>query len=174
MPMQLLLLDDVDDLGRSGDVVAVKPGYARNFLIPQRKAVVADRNARRMQARLQEERLKKASVDKQESEKLAAQLVGVIVSTVVKVDHEGHMYGSVAVHDIMHLLKEQHAITVERKMVQLPHAIKETGTHTIGLKLKEDVSATIKLRILVEGREHEEELVVEESVETPEEDEETT
>ena len=74
MGNQLLLLEDVDDLGRSGDVVSVKPGFARNFLLPQKKAVVADKNTLRMQARLKEEREKRAAVDKKDSEILAFQV----------------------------------------------------------------------------------------------------
>ena len=64
---QLLLIDDVDDLGRSGEIVKVKPGYARNFLLPKKRGVVADKNALRMQARLKEERALRAEVDKKRS-----------------------------------------------------------------------------------------------------------
>src|SRR5262245_8691147 len=98
MATKLLLIEDVEDLGRSGDVVSVKPGYARNFLLPRGHAVRADQHALRMQTRLQEERQKRAILEKQEAEKTAAALEGVTLSTIVKVDHEGHMYGSVSAH----------------------------------------------------------------------------
>lgn len=68
MRNQLLLLEDVEDLGRSGDLVSVKPGFARNFLIPQKKAVVAEKYTLRLQAKLKEQRAKQAESDRQEAE----------------------------------------------------------------------------------------------------------
>lgn len=166
--MQLLLLEDVDDLGRSGDIVNVKPGYARNFLIPRSKGLFADANARRRQAKLQEERAKRAIVDKQEAEALALQIEPLSLTTSVKVDHEGHMYGSVTALDIVRLLGEE-GIALERRNIVLPHPIKQTGSHTIRIKLKEGVMTTCKLQILVEGV-VEEVVVVEEAKETPPEE----
>src|SRR5689334_18731387 len=99
MPIQLLLLDDVDELGRSGDVVAVKPGYARNFLLPKKKGVMANKHTLRMQAKLKEERAKQAEIDRREAEELAARMTGIELNIVVKVDPEGHMYGSVSALD---------------------------------------------------------------------------
>jgi large subunit ribosomal protein L9 len=155
MATKLLLIDDVDSLGRSGDIVSVKPGFARNFLLPSGFAIIADKNALRKQARLQEERKKQAQVDKQESEGLAQQLEGLTISTVVKVDHEGHMYGSVSSTDIIHLLQEQASLVVEKKFIQLKHSLKETGVHTINLKLKEGVTSSFKLAIVSEESERE-------------------
>lgn len=150
MASKLLLIEDVEALGRSGDIVNVKPGYARNFLLPQGFAVIADKSALRRQARLQEERRKKAIVDKQESEKIAGSLEGVTLTTIVKVDHEGHMYGSVSAHDIADLLREQANIEVEKRAVALKHPIKETGVHTITIKLKEGVTCAITLKVVPE------------------------
>lgn len=150
MATKLLLVDDVDDLGRSGDIVSVKPGYARNFLLPRGNAIVADKRALRMQARLQEERKQRAIVDKQEAEALAAKFEGVSLSTTVKVDHEGHMYGSVTLADVAHLLQEQASIQLDKKLIQLKHALKETGVHTINVKLKEGVAASFKLKVVPE------------------------
>lgn len=147
MATKLLLIEDVEDLGRSGDIVNVKAGYSRNYLLPQGFAVVADKNALRMQARLQEERKKKALIDKQEADKLASALEGVTLTTIVKVDHEGHMYGSVNAHDIVILLEQQHQIVLEKRNIALKHPIKELGSHKINVKLKEGVTATITLNV---------------------------
>lgn len=165
MANKLLLLEDVDALGRSGDIVSVKPGFARNFLLPQGLAVVADKSALRMQAKLQEERKKRAIVDKQESEKLAASLEGIVVKTVVKVDHDGHMYGSVSALDIVHLLEQQSSLKLEKRFIHLKHAIKETGVHNIHAKLKEGVTADFKLKIMAEGAVEEDEPVEEQQAE---------
>ncbi|MCB1148767.1 MAG: 50S ribosomal protein L9 [Chlamydiia bacterium] len=147
MGSKLLLIQDVDDLGRTGEVVEVKHGYARNFLVPRGFAVVADRQTLRMQQRLKEERAKQAAVDRKDSEELAKKLNGMTLSTVVKVDQEGHMFGSVSQMDIVHLL-EVEGYQVAKKMVRLQHPIKSTGVHHIELKLKEDVPAEIILKVV--------------------------
>lgn len=147
MANKLLLLEDVEALGRSGDIVGVKPGYARNFLLPQGLAIVADKKALRMQAKLQEERQKKAVVDRKESEDLAEKIEGQNITTIVKVDHDGNMYGSVSSSDVADLLGEKMAIHLEKRSIQLKHAIKAIGVHTIHVKLKEGVQATFNLTI---------------------------
>lgn len=151
MKNQLLLVEDIDDLGRSGDVVSVKPGFARNYLIPQKKAVFATKGTLRMQERLRDERAKKAIVDKKESEELAARIEGKVIKTFVKVDQEGHMYGSVTVSDILELLKND-GIELERRNVVLAHPIKELGNKEIQLKLKEGIPAKFTLKVLAEGK----------------------
>ena len=150
MSMKLLLTEDVEALGRKGDIVTARPGYARNYLLPQGFAIVADKKALRMQARLQEERLKKALVDKQESEALKAKVDGITITTVVKVDHDGNMYGSVTAHDIVNLLNEQASVEIEKRFVHLKHPIKQIGDHPIHLKLKEGVDASLTIQVQAE------------------------
>ncbi len=150
MATKLLLIEDVETLGRSGEIVSVRPGYARNYLLPHRFAVVADKQALRQQERLKEERQKQALIDRQESEEMAAHLEGVALVTVVKVDHEGHMYGSVTANEIVHLLQEQRQIELEKKSIQLKHPIKTTGAHTISVKLKEDITTSFSLKVMSE------------------------
>lgn len=151
MSNKYLLLKDVENLGRSGDIVSARPGYARNKLLPEGFAIVASPAAMRMQARLQEERRQRALVDKQESEELAGRLNGITLVKSVKVDPEGHMYGSVSANDVVELLQQQ-GYTLERRSLLMKQAIKETGNNTINLKLKEGVTASIKLRIIPEGQ----------------------
>ncbi len=151
MGNQLLLVEDVEDLGRSGDLVSVKPGYARNFLIPQKKAVIADKFTLRLQARLKEERAKQAEVDKQESTELAQKIDGMVFTIEVKVDPDGHMYGSVSTLDIVRLF-ENEGIKIERRNVVLLHPIKQLGVYPIALKLKEGVPAQITLRVMSEAQ----------------------
>ncbi|KAF3362118.1 50S ribosomal protein L9 [Chlamydiales bacterium STE3] len=148
---KLLLIQDVEDLGRCGDLVNVKPGYARNFLIPQQLAILADKRTLKIQARLQEERQQKAAVDKSESEALAQKLEGATIEIQVKVDHEGHMYGSVNQADIIRLLQEQHSVELEKKNILLKHPIKEVGVSEIELKLKEGVRASVTLKTVPEN-----------------------
>lgn len=149
MATKILLLDDVDSLGKKGEIVSVRPGYARNFLFPQRRARLADANAIRMQKKLQEERAKQAIIDRDEATALSENLKDVVLETVVKVDHEGNMYGSVAALDIVELLAKQ-GHTVEKRFVLLPQPLKTTGEHEVKLRLKEGIPARVLLKIVAE------------------------
>ncbi len=143
---QLLLVADVDDLGRSGDLVKVKPGYARNFLLPQQKAIIASPSTIRLQEKLKKERAQQAEVDKKESEALAAKMEGMSFSMEVKVDPDGHMYGSITAMDIASSLVKM-GFPVEKKHVVLLQPLKTLGVHPITLKLKEGVPVQITLKI---------------------------
>lgn len=150
MRNQLLLIEDVEDLGRSGDIVSVKPGYSRNFLLPKKKAVIADKFTLRMQAKLKAERAKQAEIDRGEAEELAKKIDGMVLTIEVKVDPDGHMYGSVSATDIIHLF-EKEQVKLERRNIVLTHPIKTLGNHPIQLKLKEGVPAKITLQVVGEG-----------------------
>jgi len=148
MPTQVLLLKDVDHVGIKGEIKNVKPGFAYNFLVPQGFAAIATPQAMRRQKRLQEEREKEAMLHRQESEQLAAKLHDEIIEQIVKVDNEGHMYGSVSVHDVIELLKLKTGIELEKRYVLMQHPIKETGAFEIPLRLKEGVTCSIHLKVV--------------------------
>ncbi|HSX25847.1 MAG TPA: 50S ribosomal protein L9 [Chlamydiales bacterium] len=150
MKQQLLLLEDVEALGKKGEVVSAKPGYVRNFLLPKKLAVIASPNTLRKQDRLRTEREKQAVIDRKEAEDLIRQVEGVILETRVKVDPEGHMYGSVSAGDIATLFQER-GLPIEKKNIQLTRPIKGTGVHKISLKLKEGMAASCSLNIIPEG-----------------------
>ena len=148
MANKLLLIKDVEDLGRSGDIVTVKPGFARNYLLPRGMAIVADKPSLRMQARLKAEREMQAALDKKEAETVASNIEGISLTKIVKVDHEGHMYGSVSAHDIVDLLLTNYNIVLEKSAVGLKHPIKTTGVHHVTIKLKEGVTASINVKVI--------------------------
>lgn len=150
MKQQLLLLQDVDALGKKGEIVSAKPGYVRNFLLPQGFAVIASPNTLRKQERLRAERAKQAIVDRKESEELAIQIEATPVEIRVKVDPEGHMYGSVSAADIARLFQEK-GLPLEKKSVLVTKPIKETGVHKISLRLKEGITVVGQLSIIPEG-----------------------
>jgi large subunit ribosomal protein L9 len=157
MKQQLLLLQDVDVLGKKGELVAAKPGFIRNFLLPFGHALIADKHTLKMRERLQQERTEQAEIDKKASFALAAKLKEVILEHEVKVDPEGHMYGSVTQLDISRLLQEK-GHEVDRRQVNLAAPIKKIGEHKIPLRLKEDVEAYVTLRINAEGKPFEAEI----------------
>jgi large subunit ribosomal protein L9 len=150
MAKKVLLLQDVESLGRKGDVASAKEGYVYNFLLPQQLAVLATPDALRQQTKLQEERKKIAAQDRKDSEELAARLNGETLAFTVKVDQEGHMYGSVSALDIASLIKMQTGIDLDKRYVQLKHPLKETGTYPITLKLKEDITCGVHVKVIPE------------------------
>lgn len=148
MKQNYLLIEDVEGW-RSGEVVAIKPGFARNYLLPRGKAVLATPHTLRMQIKLKEERAKKALVDKKEAEEIAEKLKGITLQIFVKVDPEGHMYGSVNAADIIHLF-EQEGVKLEPRHINLNRPIKQTGLHSLKLKLNEGVVCEYHLNIISE------------------------
>lgn len=146
---ELLLLDDVDGLGRSGDVVSAKPGFVRNYLLPQKKAVVANKATLTLQASLKVEREKRALVDKKEAEEQAKKLEALVLEATVKVDQEGKMYGSVNNFDIAQLLLKK-GYEIKRQNILLLQPIKSLGRHSVNLKLKEGVIAKVSIEVVKE------------------------
>lgn len=152
MVYELLLKEDVESLGKKGQVVRVKPGYGRNYLIPQGKAMIADKNTLRVQKRLQKERDEQALQDRKEAQTVADALNGAAFEMVVKVDSEGHLYGSVAALDIVHTIEKEKGIVLEKKNIFLKEPIKKLGEHLVVVRLKEDISCSIELNVVPEEK----------------------
>lgn len=150
--MKVILLEPVDNLGSIGDVVSVKDGYARNFLFPRQKAVVAS------SSELKQLETRRAKIDKEkarvldEAKALAARLSGVAISRSVRVGEEGKLYGSVGVGDVAELLAAQ-GFEIAKKQVLLPEPIRELGEFIVPIRLHTDVTAEIKLTVLEEKAE---------------------
>ncbi len=147
MRQQYLLIEDVEDIGRSGEIITPKEGFARNYLMPQKKAVPASAHTLRMQAKLQEERSKKAALDKKEAEALAQKIEGTTLQIIVKVDQEGHLYGSVGAAEIIHLF-EKEGIKLDKRNIGVHLHIKALGQHPLVLKLKEGITCNYILNIV--------------------------
>jgi large subunit ribosomal protein L9 len=147
---QVLLREDVDSLGQKGDIVRVKPGYAFNYLVPQGLAYMADAATLRKQAKLRQERQQRAESDRKMAEEHAVKLAELALSFEVKVDHDGHMYGSVSTLDIANQVTEKTGIELEKRAVQLKHPIKAIGAYEVALRLKEGVVCTIHLKVVPE------------------------
>lgn len=161
MANKVLLLQDVEKLGRKGDIASARPGYIRNYLVPQGFAVIPTRQTLRQQTKLQEERRQQAIEDKRDAEAAATHLIDKVLKVFVKVDPDGKMYGSVSILDIVHMLKEQVNLEIDRRSIQLKQPIKEIGVHTIAMKFKEGIGAEIKLKVMAEGTVEEQEAPVE-------------
>ena len=147
--MQVLLKQDVDRLGRIGDVVNVKPGYARNYLLPQSIAVsITPGNLRRVEIlkqRAEEERKRR----EQELAALAESLSAVSVTIAAKANEEGHLFGSVGVAQIAEALSAE-GHKVDEKMIQLPEPIREVGVVDVPLQVTAETVTTCKVWIVAE------------------------
>ena len=148
--MQVILLEKVQNLGELGESVNVRPGYARNFLIPQGKAVLATpENMAEIEAR-------RAELERHEAELLAAakaraeSLSGLVVTIARKTAEEGKLFGSVGPQDIAEAVAAQ-GIEIERHEVRLPHdTLRQVGEYSVGVHLHVDVDAEITVHIVPE------------------------
>ena len=147
--MEVLLIKDVETLGREGDIVTVASGYARNFLIPKGCAVAASEQTLKLQEKIRAERLAREAHERQEFEELAEKLSTVSLTTPVKVGEDEQLYGSVTAQDIAALLHEE-GFEIDRKNVVLENPIKALGVYAIDIRLHPEVTATIKLWVVKE------------------------
>ena len=148
--MNVILLERVNNLGDLGDEVGVKPGFARNYLIPNSKAVQANKANR---AYFEERRadLEKAANEKlTEAQARAEKLAETVVTIIVKSGEEGRLYGSVGTQDIADaLVRDGHAVA--RSEVRMPEgAIRSLGEYEIALQLHSDVTVEIKVAVVEE------------------------
>lgn len=147
--MNIILTENVEGLGKIGDQLKVKPGYARNFLVPRGLAVEAnprnikelEHNKRQMERKVQ--RLTEAA------ELLKARIEKATCNFTLRASEEGKLFGSVTSQDIAQKLADQ-GIEVDRKKLVLDEAIKTLGEHTVTLKLQPGITATVKVVVAAE------------------------
>jgi large subunit ribosomal protein L9 len=149
--MELILLEKVVNLGQLGDVVKVRNGYARNFLIPQGKAKRAtEQNVNEFEARRAE--LEKAQADLlSQAQERVAKLDGLMLQIAQKAGVDGKLFGSVTNIDIAEALKKQ-GMEVERSQIRMPHGpLKQVGDHQVSIVLNPDAVANITISVLGEA-----------------------
>jgi large subunit ribosomal protein L9 len=146
--MQVVLIKDIKTLGHAYDVVNVKPGYARNFLLPNGYATVATTALLKKAEKVRSERIKKLEEIKENARKMAETLQGSVVKLSLKARGE-KLYGSIHEKDIADALLESQKVEIEKGMVKIKSAIKTVGEHKIKLQLAEAVTCEIKL--IIEG-----------------------
>jgi large subunit ribosomal protein L9 len=147
--VKLILKESVEGLGRAGDVVEVKPGFAKNFLVPEGKAVQASA------AKIREiEHLKRQIADKLAKEladvRQAKQALEALQLEVkAKAGEEGKLFGSVTAAQVAELLAA-HGMEIDRRKIDLGEPIKELGDHTVSVRLHSEVAATVRLKVSAE------------------------
>lgn len=145
--MEIILLERVEKLGNMGDVVRVKDGYARNYLLPQKKALRAT-GQNRAQFEKQRGELEKANASRRtDAEGAALNLDGQICVLLRQASDSGHLYGSVTARDIAAAAASELGVAVDGRQVLIDRAIKSLGVHPIRVKLHPEVSTTVKVII---------------------------
>ena len=147
--MKVLLCEDIDRLGWLGDVVEVKTGYARNYLLPQGLAKVANEASIRAIAEEKARRAEQRKLDGKRLEEAVKAIEGAEAVVAAKANEQGHLFGSVNERQIAANLREQ-GFEVRDEIVQLPEHIKEVGTHSVTLKFRDDLTATVNVVVVSE------------------------
>ncbi len=147
--MKIILRQDYENLGNAGDIVNVKPGYARNFLLPKKIAYPAKPNYVRMIEEEKRQKEQRARKEKKLAEELATKLSSVSVTISVSVGEEDKMFGSVTSQDIAAELEKQ-GHEVDRRKIVLEEPIKALGIYSVPIKLFPEVEANIKVWVVKE------------------------
>ena len=147
--MEVVLRERIEKLGGRGEVVTVKPGYARNYLLPKRKAVLATPHNVRQVEQEKAAAVRREAIEKNESEMLAQQLAEVSLQFTRKVGEQEVLYGSVTSLDIAESLKEK-GFEIDRRKIDLEEHLKSLGRHDVPIKLHQEVTAVVIVEVLRE------------------------
>lgn len=147
--MQVILKEDVINLGYKDDVVTVKDGYGRNFLIPQGKAVIASESARKVLAENLKQRAHKLAKIKEDAEVMAAKLKDVSLTIGAKTSSTGTIFGSVTNIQVAEALGKA-GFEIERKIIFIKDAVKEVGNYKAVIKLHKEVSVEVPFEVVSE------------------------
>ena len=147
--MEIILREDVQHLGKTGEVVKVKDGYARNFLLPKGLAYPATEGNKKRIAFEADRLAKKRGVEREAAQGEAGKLEGVQLTFPMKVGEEDRLYGSVTASDIQRKLEEL-GIHVDKRKVDLPEPIRALGDFRVGIKIHPDVRPEIAVTVVKE------------------------
>jgi large subunit ribosomal protein L9 len=144
--MQIILQEDVDKLGHRGDVVTVKPGYARNFILPRKLGIEATPGNMKALERIRTSLAKKTATELEAAQKQAGLLHGVALKFARKTGENDQMFGSVTTADIAEGLEAQ-GFKIDKRQIQLSEPVKTIGERDITVKVFRDVTASIKVTV---------------------------
>lgn len=148
--MKVILLDDVDHLGESGEVHEVADGYGRNYLIPQGLARVATDGAVRHQREIQRQQARKQAVKEEQAEELKEELEDMQVVFTAKVGEDNRIFGTVTTQQVAVELSNR-GFDIDRRDIQLDEDIRYVGAYTATINLHEDVSAALDIQVIPES-----------------------
>lgn len=151
--MQVILLEDVDNLGLRGDVVDVARGYARNFLLPRNLAEQASPARVAELAKRERNRARNEAATVEQAREIAAVLEQAELRFDVKAGPTGSLFGSVTATDLADTLWERHKVRVDRRKIDLPHPIKQVGRYAVPIEVFQDVTVEVATTVVPEGGE---------------------
>lgn len=149
--MRVLLIEDVDNLGYAGDIKRVADGFGRNYLIPQKLAVLATPGALKQAATIRKAAEKRRAQEMEDARAIANQLEGLELLFERRAGETGKLYGSVTSGDIAEAIKAKIDIEIDRRKVALPEPIRSLGSQDVPIKLMMDVATRIKVDVLPLG-----------------------
>lgn len=147
--MKIVLRDDVENLGRKGDVVDVADGYARNYLVPRGLAMKATKGVVQQAEAMRRNRAAREVRDREAAQAAAATIAGMRLEIAARAGEGGKLFGSVTAADVVDALRAQRSVEVDRRKVGLAEPIKEVGETEVEVRLHPDVTAT--LTVVVAG-----------------------
>lgn len=147
--MQVILKEHIENIGQAGDLINVAPGFARNYLLPKKLAILAD--AKNIKQLEHQKRLKQVIKEKhlRDCEKLARSLESLSLTIIRRAGENDRLFGSVTTIDIAEALTNE-GITIERKRIHLEEPIKSLGIYTIPIRLHQEVTANLKVWVVKE------------------------
>ncbi len=148
--MEIILLKDIDTLGERHEIVSVKPGFARNYLIPSKMALVANSTNRAKLDKLRSDEAAHEADRVADFKVLAAKLVGQTLKIGAKAGTTGKIFGSVTSVQIMQALKDQMGIEVIRKKIELLEEVKQLGSYTANINFHPEVHTTVQFEVIEE------------------------
>ena len=152
--MEVILREDIQKLGSKGDIVTVKDGYARNYLLPQKLALLATTGTRKQVAEMKAAAARKDASEKGAAETLAEQMSAVELTFPVKAGESDQLFGSVTSMDIAEAL-EAKGFSIDRRKVELAEPIRTLGEYTVPVRIHREVAASVKLQVVREEGEQE-------------------
>lgn len=147
--IEVILREDVKTLGRAGEVVRVKPGYARNYLLPQGLAYEASEGNKKRIAGESKARASRDQAEKAEAQQAATKLSEVTLSLSGKAGEEGKLFGSITSQDVADALARA-GHTVDKRRIELEHPIKTVGEHAVKIRLHPEVHAELRVSVVAE------------------------
>jgi large subunit ribosomal protein L9 len=145
--VKVLLRDDVAGVGRRGDIVKVASGFARNYLLPEGRAVLAGDGIEGQAERMRRRRDLQEAQDRSAAEAQSALLAGAVIPMAARAAAGGRLFGSIGPADVADAIQAAKGVEVDRRHVVLPEHIKETGSFEVGVELFDDVTAVVTVEV---------------------------
>jgi large subunit ribosomal protein L9 len=146
--MKVLLRSDVKGIGRRGDIVNVSSGHARNFLLPNDLAIVANSGTIAQAEVMRKSREQQIAADRESARLVAASLSTTVIKIAAKAGNEGRLFGSINAAEIAKAVLDQTGVTIDRKNIQVETPLRQLGEHSVSAEIFTDVVATLKLEIV--------------------------